>query len=48
MESKPKFEFVVNVAYFEIYNEIMTNLLPDNGNIMKQCPDITFQKDSKY
>ena len=47
MESKPKFEFVVNVTYFEIYNEIMTNLLPDNGNIMKQC-HITFQKDSKY
>jgi hypothetical protein len=48
MKSKLKFEFVVNVIYFEIYNEIMINSLPDNGNVMKQCPDIIFQKDSKY
>ena len=47
METKPEFEFVVNISYLEIYNEIMFDLLPDDGNVMKQRPDITFQEDAK-
>ena len=43
MEIKPEFEFVVSISYLEIYNEIMF----DDGNVMKQRPDITFQEDSK-
>ena len=47
METKPEFEFVVSISYLEIYNEIMFDLLPDDGNVMKQRPDITFQEDAK-
>ena len=47
ISNKPEYDFNIQVSYLEIYNEIMFDLLPENGNFIGERANIEFQEDSK-
>ena len=47
ISNKPEFDFNIQISYLEIYNEIMFDLLPENGNFAGERANIEFQEDSK-
>ena len=47
ISNKPEFDFNIQISYLEIYNEIMFDLLPENGNFVGERANIEFQEDNK-
>ncbi len=45
--TKPEYDFNIQVSYLEIYNEIMFDLLPEDGKFLGERANIEFQEDSK-
>ena len=47
ISTKPEYEFNIQVSYLEIYNEIMFDLLPEDGKFLGERANIEFQEDNK-
>ena len=47
ISNKPEFDFNIQISYLEIYNEIMFDLLPENGSFIGERANIEFQEDNK-
>ena len=47
ISNKPEFDFNIQISYLEIYNEIMFDLLPENGSFNGERANIEFQEDNK-
>ena len=47
ISTKPEYDFNIQVSYLEIYNEIMFDLLPEDGKFLGERANIEFQEDNK-
>ena len=47
ISTKPEYDFNIQISYLEIYNEIMFDLLPEDGKFFGQRANIEFQEDNK-
>ena len=47
ISTKPEYDFNIQISYLEIYNEIMFDLLPEDGKFIGQRANIEFQEDNK-
>ena len=47
ISTKPEYEFNIQISYLEIYNEIMFDLLPEDGKFLGERANIEFQEDNK-
>ena len=47
ISTKPEYDFNIQVSYLEIYNEIMFDLLPEDGTFLGERANIEFQEDNK-
>ena len=47
ISTKPEYDFNIQISYLEIYNEIMFDLLPEDGKFIGERANIEFQEDNK-
>ena len=47
ISTMPEYDFNIQISYLEIYNEIMFDLLPEDGKFFGQRANIEFQEDNK-
>ena len=47
ISTKPEYDFNIQISYLEIYNEIMFDLLPEDGKFLGERANIEFQEDNK-
>ena len=47
ISTKPEYDFNIQISYLEIYNEIMFDLLPEDGRFLGERANIEFQEDNK-
>ena len=47
ISTKPEYDFNIQISYLEIYNEIMFDLLQEDGKFIGERANIEFQEDNK-